>query len=348
MPLEIKAVKDIHNMTAFVRILRSISSYSGMKARPQPDSISNYDPVANPVHRHLKTAYFMAVRDKIPVGRIAAIKDFLNPDKETGFFGCFECEDDTGAASALIETARQWLSNNGCHKMIGPATFNTNQQVGTLIEGYESGPQILLPYNPPCYRELMEKSGLIKHTDLVTYSWYREMGIPGKIARVAERARRTSGMYIQRLNLINLWSEARLVADMFNRSMFANWGYIPMTLEESWAMLSFCRMYADRDLMVTVWADGHPAGILLYLPASLSSCGPFRKVRGAILGVVPQYRHRGLDSYLMEHTMETMLRKGYEQADISMIHEENKVMLKTVTQVIGATQTRRYRVYASG
>lgn len=335
LSLEIREVKNISDMIYFSRLPFSLSV----------DSISNYDPMANPVHRHLKTAYFWAVRNKVPVGRIAAIKDFLNPDQKIGFFGCFECEDDSEVASALIETAWSWLAKNGCGKMIGPATFNTNQQVGMLIEGHDSGPQVLLPYNPPYYGELMEKSGLGKHTDLITFSWRREMGVPDKITRVAERVRRKSNVSIRRLNLMNKRSEARLVTDIFNQSMRANWGYIPLTIEESVAMLSFCQMYADSDLVVSVWSDGKPVGIQLYLPCNISSWKPSKSVRAAILGVIPQYRHRGLDSYLMEYTMKIIMSKGYEQADISMIHEENKIMLKTVTKVIGANLSRRYRVY---
>lgn len=335
LSLEIKEVKDIRDMILFSRLSFSLSS----------DSISNYDPMVNPVHKHLKTAYFYAVRSKVPVGRIAAIKDYLNPDQKIGFFGSFECENDSEAAAALIETAWSWLADNGCHKMIGPATFNTNQQVGMLIEGHDSGPQVLLPYNPSYYGELMEKCGLFKHTDLITYSWRREMRIPDKITRVAARVRRNSNVSVRRLNLMNIKSEARLVMDIFNQSMIANWGYIPLTLEESVAMLRFCQMYADSDLMVSVWTDGKPVGLQLYLPCNIDSWKPSKSVRAAILGVIPQYRQRGLDSYLMEHTMKTILSKGYEQADISMIHEENKIMIKTVTQVIGANLSRRYRVY---
>ncbi len=348
MSLEIKTVRHIHDMAAFVDLPLSISAYARPRSGPQPDSLANYDPQVNPVHRHLETAYFLALRGKVPVGRIAAVKDFLNPDAGTGFFGCFESEDDAEAASALVDTARRWLAGNGCLKMIGPATFNTNQQVGILIEGYDAGPQIMLPFNPPYYGGLMEKSGLVKHADLVTFSWYPAMGIPEKIARLAERVRSRGNSVLRTLNLADIVQDARLVRDMFNRSMSANWGYIPLTIEESLSMISFCRQHADRDLLLSVWVEGRPAGILLFLPTALSGPGPSRTVRAAVLGVVPEYRHRGLDSYLIERSLQTMFRKGYGQADISMIHEENKVMIRIVSEVAGCPLTRRYRVYGTG
>lgn len=346
MSLEIKAVNNYHDMMAFVGIPRSITAYKEM-ARPLPDRIENYDAFANPVHRHLKTIYFIALRDEVPVGRIAAIRDYLNPDSETGFFGCFECKNDAAAASALLSEARRWLADNGCPRMIGPATFNTNQQVGMLIEGFDQGPQIMLPYNPPYYGDLMEKSGLSKLTDLVTFGWRRELGIPQKISETAESLRGTEGISLRRFNFRNIVQEALLVRDMFNQSMHANWGFIPMTTDEAVSVLNYCLMYADRDLMVSVWAGDQPAGMLLFFPSEPPGRIPPRSVRAAILGVAPQFRHRGLDSYMIEYVMKTLIRKNYEYADLSLVHEENKVVIKILTQTIGSTLTRRYRVYTA-
>jgi len=345
LSLEIKIVENYHQLAAFTRIPRALAAYREPGRQPQPDSLSNYDPACNPVHQHLTAGYFIALREQFPVGRIAAIRDSLNPDPETGFFGCFECENDPEAAAALVAAARQWLINNGCPRMIGPATFNTNQQVGLLIEGHEAGPQIMLPYNPPYYRNLLENAGLLKETDLVTFSWFSEMGIPEKVVQASQRALSNKKVGLRRLNPYNAMAETAVVRDLFNRSMSANWGFIPLTLQESAAMLNYCCIFADPELILTVMDDGQPAGILMFLPASPS--GPARPstVRAAILGVVPEYRHRGLDSCLIAEAIRTMIRKGYRQADISMIHEENKVMIKIITQVIGSSLTRRYRVY---
>lgn len=339
----VKNIRDLAEFTAVPGRIPEYRKWWGLVA----DQTANYDPSSNPVQQHLKNGYFIVYRDGFPVGRIAAIKDFLIPDRETGFFGCFECQKDPEAVSALVDAAFQWLVRNGCSKMIGPATFNTNQKVGLLVDGLHRGPQPLLPYNPPYYGPLLEKAGLVKHTDLLTFSWRKEMGIPEKVARAAEKVRITTDASIRRINPFNIRFEAPLVRDLFNGSMSANWGFIPLTFEESAAMLDYCSMFADPDLIITVWYTGRPAGITIFLPTDISGKAPSRTVRAAIMGVLPQYRHRGLDSYMIEYLINTMLRKGYEAADISMIHEENAVMLKIVTQVIGAELSGRYRVYST-
>ncbi|MCL6477205.1 MAG: hypothetical protein K6T65_02195 [Peptococcaceae bacterium] len=343
----VKRVMNFSDMIQFARIPETITAYREMGTELEPDRPANYDPVFNPVHQHLKTAYFIVYRDNVPVGRIAAIKDVLNPDPGTGFFGCFECENDAEAASALLSAVHRWLLNNGCPRMIGPATFNTNQQVGFLMEGSEYGPQLLLPYNPPYYCDLMEKAGLVKHTDLFSFSWFKDMGIPLRLSRAAERARRNPAVSIRKLRFGDMRYEALLVRDMFNQSMSSNWGFIPLTMAESLSIIKFCRLYADYDLLITVWVAGRPAGILIFLPTSLSGITPPRSVRMSILGVAPRYRRRGLDSYMISHAFNVFSEKHYEYADISMIHENNKLLLKTVTQAVGLKQTRLYRVYGT-
>lgn len=346
MSIKIQAVKNIRNLAEFVTFPGYIPEYREIGGLAT-DSPANYNPLSNPVQRHLKTGYFIAYRDGLPAGRIAAIKDFLNPNKKTGFFGCFECLDDPKVSSALIDAAFQWLLSNGCSKMIGPATFNTNQKVGVLVEGQHRNPQPMLSHSPPYYSLLLEKAGLVKHTDLLTFTWVKEMNMPEKIARAAEGVRIAANASIRRINPLNIRFEAALARDLFNGSMSANWGFIPLTFDEAAAMLNYCSIFADPDLIITVWYTGQPAGIAIFLPTSIAGGRPAKTVRAAILGVLPRYRHRGLDSYMIKYLVDTMLKKGYESADISMIHEENAVMLKIVTKVIGAELSGRYRVYGT-
>ena len=44
-------------------------------------------------------------------------------DRDTGFFGFYECIDDLDVSKALFETAREWLRAKGKKKMNGPQSF---------------------------------------------------------------------------------------------------------------------------------------------------------------------------------------------------------------------------------
>lgn len=345
MNLEINKVESLKEMLIFIQVPSLITAYKKLKFNLPPDNLLNYNPSFNPVHRHLKTAYFIATRNKKPIGRIAAIIDTLNPKADTGFFGCFECENDFEAACTLLAAAEEFLKSCNRIKMVGPATFNTNQQVGTQIEGFEFGPQAMLPYNPLYYGELIEKAGLVKETDLLTFNLQNIIKIPPIISKICRRVKKNSSVYIKRLPLSNTNQSAFLIKKIFNESMSENWGFIPFTMEEAVSFTNLCRQHADPDLIFCILVENTPAGILICLPTQLNCLS--NSVRVAILGVTPQYRLRGLDACLLEKALITIQEKSYTQIDISMIHEDNHIMIKTISQFTETALNRRYRVYTN-
>jgi L-amino acid N-acyltransferase YncA len=229
--------------------------------------------------------------------------------------------------------------------MIGPATFNTNQQVGMLVEGYQQGYQHMMPFNPPYYPELIEAAGMEKLTDLLTFRWRREQGVPAKVAAAAKRAAGISGVTLRRINLYQPAADIDLVRAVFNKSMSANWGFIPLTRAEVASMLSYCSSFADPDLLLTVLVNNQPAGILMFTPSPFPSRPGLKSVRAAILGVVPEYRRKGLDSLMMEQAIKNLLKSGYHEADLSQVHEDNNIMIKIITRIFEGDQTRRFRIF---
>ncbi len=344
MPVQIYPVNNQQHLTEFCLFPREIyrkGEYSVCYGNPG----EIFNPQHNPVLRHLTLCCFTAHQNHRIVGRIAAIKDSLNPQPATGFFGCFECENNAETATALLTKAAQWLSSHGCDTMIGPATFNTNQQVGLLIEGFESGYQPGMPYNPPYYHTLMLNAGLEKLTDLLSFQWKQEDGTPSRLSRVAARVNKNNDVNMRRINLRNPMQEIDFVKQVFNQAMANNWGYIPLTRAEVSSMLYHLARYSDPDLQLAISWKGHPAGIALCTPSPLPSKRGNKSTRAAILGIVPQYRQKGLDALLMAHLMDVLAYKGYDEVDLSQIHENNEPMIKRITQVLASPQTRRFRIY---
>ena len=72
--------------------------------------------------------------------------------------------------AALFNAAGEWLKRFGARAMRGPMNPSTNYECGVLIEGFDSDPMVMMPYNPRYYPELIEKCGLQKVMDL--YAFY--------------------------------------------------------------------------------------------------------------------------------------------------------------------------------
>ncbi len=90
------------------------------------------------------------------MGRISAHVNHAFNDyqqKNWGWFGFLEFEDDQEVLDALLAAAEAWLRERGKERMVGPADFSMNEESGVLIEGYELRPMIDQPWHPPYYQQ---------------------------------------------------------------------------------------------------------------------------------------------------------------------------------------------------
>jgi GNAT superfamily N-acetyltransferase len=119
----------------------------------------------------------------------------------------------------------------------------------------------------------------------------------------------------------------------------------------------------DPDLALIAEVDGQPVGMCLTLPDAnqvLKHMGgrlfPFgifkalyyqRKVTWArvwALGVLPEYRQRGLDAVMIYETSRNAMLKGYRHMEASWILATNADMNRVI-QNLGGMLYKVYRVY---
>ena len=89
------------------------------------------DKERHPFYQHAEVELFMARRDGKPVGTIAAILNNRHNefhDEKVGFFGLFEVLHDQEAAEGLLETASEWVRQQGMTAIRGPVSFSTNEE----------------------------------------------------------------------------------------------------------------------------------------------------------------------------------------------------------------------------
>ena len=131
-----------------------------------------FDTKKNPFYEHARFQLFLARREGELVGTIGAVvNDNHNAfhDEKSGAFGFFEAIDDPAVAAALFEAAEDWVRGQGMNVIRGPLNFSTNDEVGTLIEGFDEPPMVMMTYNPRYYPALIEGRGYTKAMDL--FAW---------------------------------------------------------------------------------------------------------------------------------------------------------------------------------
>ena len=62
------------------------------------------------------------------------------------------------------------------------------------------------------------------------------------------------------------------------------------------------------------------------------------------MGVIPDYRKRGIDNVLYDETFSAARRKGYDWGELSWVLEDN-VMMNRAAELMGAKLYKKYRIY---
>jgi len=320
----------------------------------------------HPYYANAEVEFFLARQDGRVVGRIAAILDRAHNrvhEEEAGFFGFYESVNDIAVARALLTRARQWVFDRGAKFIRGPVNPSTNYECGMLIEGFDSSPMIMMTYNPRYYPQLMDRVGLRKAKDLLAYITTPQTVESKRIERIADRALATNGVRVRPINMKDFSAEVARVWEVYNRAWIRNWGFIPMSREEFFAMGKEMKQILKPDMVLIGEVGDRVVGFALALPdinqalkpagGNLLPTGLFKilyyqrlikNVRVLALGVVEEYRTSGLAAAFYATLVRNARRLGYGDCEMSWILEDNVLMNRSL-EVMGAKRYKTYRIY---
>ncbi len=334
------------------------------------DRRNHLDPAKNPWWDHGKAQLFLARRDGAWVGRIAAVHD-VNYNRfqglEQGFWGLFECIDDQEVADALFDAGERWVAAEGLTGYLGPMNFNTNQDCGLLIDGFDDPPMIYMTYNPPYYRRLCERAGFDKAMDVYS-SWISATEDPPKIEklrRVLERVRKRHGITLRNIDLANWAHEVDCIYGVYNSAWEKNWGFVPFTRREFEHLCDDLKLVLRPELGFVAEVEGEPVAFSVTIldanrafhkvngklfPFGLLSLLWNLKVRGVdrlrllALGIKEEYRRKGLDSFLLHESLMAARRLGYTGGEVGWTLETNDPVNRLI-EAMGGKVVKTYRFF---
>ena len=338
-----------------------------------------FNPARNPFFEHSEARPFLAVRnDGTVVGRICAIRNRRHEqfhDEPVGFFGWMECEKDPEAFAVLAGAVRGWLGDRGLSAVRGPVSFSINDVAGLLVEGDPGPPLIMMPYNPPWYADLLEGEGFGKAKDLLAW-WVSTPGAgrsdatfnQSYVDRAERIVQRRHKVTTRPINLKRFSEEVARIRRIYNKSWDLNWGFVPMTGAEMDHLAGELKQVIEPELVLFAEdEDGEPIGMAIALrdanpmfkamngrltPWGIARAMRIRKrvkvARVLVLGVVPEWRGRGVDALLISRLIRGGMALGIEGGELSWILEDNTLMNRAIEN-LGGKLSRRYRIYeASG
>jgi len=335
------------------------------------DVAATLSPTKNPFFQHAEARYFLARRAQSVVGRIAAVHNRAHNDfhgDKVGFFGFFECVDDDEAAAALFDTAAGWLRVRGLEVMRGPASFSTNDEAGLLVDGFDTPPVLMMPFNPPRYATHVERAGFAKAKDLLVYqSTPAHLDMQGPLVRRLQQhasvLARRYGITIRTLDMQRFDEELMLIKEVYNQAWERNWGFVPLDEREIDHVAAQLKPIVVPDLVPFAMRGGRPIGFGVALPdlnvalkanpsgrlfpgliKILWAARRIRRVRILLLGVLPEWRNRGLDALLYKELWERGYARGYRWGEAGWILEDNAAMNNALARM-GFEVYKTYRLY---
>jgi hypothetical protein len=320
----------------------------------------------NPFFEHAEMDLFLAYRDEEVMGRIAAILDQNHNrfhDEKIVFFGLYESFDDLATASALLDRVSRWGRERGMEVLRGPVDISMNDECAFLLEGFDSPPVIMMPYNPPYYLELMTKYGMVKAKDLYAFYMSRDHETAQKVEAIVERAKKELRVKLRNIDMKKLDEEAKRIQFVYNQAWERNWGFVPWTQKEMDHMVNKLKHYADPKLVIMAEDDDKPVGFAFGLPnynevlkrmngrmtpLSILKFLIYRKkikgMRGVVFGVIKEYRQTGLSYLLFSRLERNAIEQGYEWGETSWQLEDNHAINRFVESV-GGRVYKKYRIF---
>ncbi len=322
---------------------------------------------SNPFLKHAAVKPFIAWRDGRPVGTIAYVQDENHirfHEEKAGFWGFFECADDPEAAAALFASVEEEARAAGMERLLGPMNPSTNDSCGLLVEGFDSPPVVMMPYNPPRYEALVEANGHAKAKDLYAYTTPMTGKSLGRLERIARIAYAKAPITVRPVNLKILEEELVPVMSIYNEAWEKNWGFVPLTEEEIRDLAKRLKPIIVPELVQVAFVDGDPAAFIMTLPDANEALIKIRgrldpwslvkllywskRIRGlrlVTLGVKAKYRVMGLDACLYYESLKRGLTMKYDRVEVSWILEDNTIMQKAI-RLIDGRKYKTYRIYS--
>lgn len=255
-------------------------------------------------------------------------------------------------------------------RIAGPFNLNINQEVGILVEGFDTPPYFLMPHGRPYYDAQIGRLGYQKAIDLLAYEFNPDFQIPRVMQAVQERLKdRVTIRYLDRKHVDR---DLEIMRGIFNDAWANNWGFVPFTESEFRAIGREMLLVVKGDFIAIADCDGEPAAFIVVLPNLNQSIHdlngrllPFGwlkllwrvKVRYPTSGRVPlmgvrqTYQHTRLGPGLAFSVIETArtasVRHGLERMEMSWILESNQGM-RNIIDTIGGRVNKRYRMYEKG
>ncbi|MCP9752170.1 hypothetical protein [Ferruginibacter sp. HRS2-29] len=306
------------------------------------------------------------------IGRIAAFvnKKYKNKgdDVAPGGIGFFECINNQDAASLLLDTAKEWLSNQGMEAMDGPINFGERDRWwGMVTKGFIE-PLYCMNYNPPYYVELFENYGFKHFFEQICFDMQPKAPLEKKIwdrhaAIAADPAFSSAHMDKKKLEKF-----AGDFAEVYNKAWAGHGGLKQMAKEQVVILFKTMKPVMDERIIWFAYHKNVPIAMFINLPDLnqwfrhlngkfgllqklkflwLKQFKPNKKFTGLVFGVVPEWQGKGVDAYIIAEAAKVIQQPDvpYTEYEMQWIGDFNPKMLNIAASLGEVSRGRQLTTF---
>lgn len=335
--IHIKEIITKKEMKQFVKF--PFSLYKNNKYWVPPiikDEIESFDKDKNPVFEHAKARFLVAIKNNEIVGRIVAIINTYETEKQNikkMRFGWFDVIDDIEVTKALLNKVAEIGRENNLEYLEGPVGFNNLDKTGVLIDGFDHIGTMITWYNHPYYSKHLEQLGFKKEKE------YIESKFPFKNIQI-ERYQKASSIIKRRYELtaLNFTSTDKIMPyvdemfELFSKTYSKLSTYVPISNAQiayfkkkyiSFINPEYIKFVVDKNHKLVAFAIVMPSfsealqkangklfpfGIFHLLKARKNS----KDVTFYLIGVHPEYQNKGVTALIFEEFHKVFKARGIE------------------------------------
>jgi len=370
---QVRAVTTPEDRETFLDVPAKIYANNRYWIPPIRSSIAKEFTSDYPFSQYGKLQQFVALSQDTenpqPLGRIVAAVNQRLIEREgesIGLIGYFECVPDFEVAQALLTSASEWLREQGMTRVRGPIDLSTHNRCFFLVDGFDSPPLVMMPYNPPYYPEFIERDGWHKAKDAYAYDFPLDKPLPKEFEK-AHRVACKSGVNFRPINTKGEGFEKDAIAiyHIFTRAFAHSWSSTPRSEAEFLEEAKELQSIVDPDVFPIAEYNGEMIGFFMGLPDYNI---PLKHVNGKLnwLGILkflwyrrqidqgrviticslPEYRLKMVPLALIYLGMQGGIQKGkpYKRAELSWVYEDNYPSRKLI-EAAGGKIYKTYRIY---
>ena len=351
MSVLIKTVTTRKELKTFVRFANKLYKGNKYYVPSMPfDDLNTLDKEKNGAFDFCEAEYYLAYKNGVLVGRVAAIVNHKANESwkvKQVRFGWFDFIDDMEVSAALLDAVIAFGKERGMTQIVGPLGFTDFDPEGMLVEGFDRLSTMALIYNHPYYPEHMKKLGYYKETGWLEYRITIPTEVPERHRRLAELVKERNNLTLRKLTRRQIRKENYGVKlfNLINDTYCKLYGYSLLSERQIEQYVDLYLSLVDPSMLNFVEDEnGDLIAAAITIPSlaeALQKCNgeifPFGwwyllknmfikkpdTLDLLLIGVRPDYQNKGVPTLVICDLIETFNKLGFRYAESNANLETN-------------------------